>query len=51
MELFWQILYYSFTALYVYTALVVLTAILLENRNPVKTLGWIMVMILFPIVG
>jgi cardiolipin synthase len=51
MELFWQIVYYAFTALYVYTALVVLTAILLENRNPVKTLGWIMIMILLPIVG
>ena len=51
MELFWQIVYYAFTALYVYAALVVLTAILLENRNPVKTLGWIMIMILFPIVG
>ena len=51
MALFWQILYYSFTALYVYAALVVLTVILLENRNPVKTLGWIMIMILFPIVG
>ena len=51
MGLFWQILYYAFTALYVYAALVVLTAILLENRNPVKTLGWIMIMILFPIVG
>jgi cardiolipin synthase len=51
MELFWQIVYYAFTALYVYIALVVLTAILLENRNPVKTLGWIMIMILLPIVG
>ena len=29
----------------------VLTAILMENRNPVKTLGWIMIMILLPIVG
>ena len=28
-----------------------LTAILMENRNPVKTLGWIMIMILLPIVG
>ena len=51
MALFWQILYYAFTALYVYIALVVLTAILMENRNPVKTLGWIMIMILLPIVG
>ena len=51
MELFWQIVYYGFTALYVYIALVVLTAILMENRNPVKTLGWIMIMILLPIVG
>ncbi len=51
MELFWQIVYFGFTALYVYIALVVLTAILMENRNPVKTLGWIMIMILLPIVG
>ena len=51
MELFWQILYYAFTALYVYIAIVVLTAIVSENRNPVKTLGWIMIMILLPVVG
>ncbi len=51
MELFWQIFYHAFTALYVYIALVVLTVILMENRNPVKTLGWIMIMILLPIVG
>ena len=51
MALFWQILYYAFTALYVYIAIVVLTAIVLENRNPVKTLGWIMIMILLPVVG
>ena len=51
MELFWQILYYAFTALYVYIEIVVLTAIVSENRNPVKTLGWIMIMILLPVVG
>lgn len=51
MELFWQIVYYAFSALYIYAILVVLTIILLENRNPVKTLGWIMIMVLFPIVG
>ena len=51
MNIFGEIIYYAFTALYIYTAIVVLTAILLENRNPVKTIGWIMIMILLPIVG
>ena len=51
METVSTIAYYIFTALYVYTAIVVISVILLENRNPVKTLSWIMIMVMLPIVG
>lgn len=51
MDLVWNIGYWIFTAIYVYTAIVVLATILMENRNPVKTLGWITIMLLLPIVG
>lgn len=51
MDIFLNILYYSFTAIYVYIAIVIIITILMENRNPVKSLAWIMIMILLPIVG
>lgn len=51
MELFWNITYWTITILYSYIALVVLVTIILENRNPVKTLAWVTIMILLPVVG
>lgn len=51
MDLVYTICYYTFTVLYIYAAVVVVVMILLENRSPVKTLSWIMIMIMFPIVG
>lgn len=51
MELFWNIVYWVFMALYVYTIIVVLITILIENRNPVKTLAWVTIMVLLPVVG
>ena len=51
MELFWNILGWIVTIMYSYTALVIIITILLENRNPVKTLAWVSVMILLPVVG
>ncbi len=32
-------------------AVVVIVMILLENRNPIKTLSWIMIMIILPVLG
>ncbi len=51
MDFAFTVLYYIFMALYIYTALVIITVIMLENRNPVKTLAWILLMIALPVVG
>ena len=51
MDIFLNILYYSFTAIYAYIAIIIIITILMENRNPVKSLAWIMIMLLLPIVG
>lgn len=51
MELFWNISYWALTLLYTYIAVVVVITIILENRNPVKTLAWVTIMVLLPIVG
>lgn len=51
MEIFWNIVYWVFMAIYVYAIMVVLLTILMENRNPVKTLAWVTIMVLLPVVG
>lgn len=43
--------YYSIVTLYMLTVLVILGVILSENRNPVKSLAWVTVLVLLPIVG
>ena len=39
MDIFLNILYYSFTAIYAYIAIIIIITILMENRNPVKSFG------------
>ena len=51
MQLFFDIMFYTFTGLYLYTSVMIIVIILLENRNPVKTLTWIMVLIMIPLLG
>ena len=51
MTLFLDIMFYIFTGLYLYTSAVVIMVVLLANRNPVKTLSWIMLLIMVPIFG
>lgn len=46
-----RVLAIIFIILYVYTILSSIAVILLENRNPVKSLSWILVLILLPGVG
>lgn len=46
-----QVLFIIFLALYVYIIVSSITVILLENRNPVKSLSWILVLILLPGLG
>lgn len=46
-----DILYYAFTLLYVILDIAVIVVIVLENRNPVRTLAWILLLLLFPLIG
>ena len=46
-----QILTYIFIALYSVTILGVVLVIITENRNPLKTLPWIIVLVFAPVVG
>lgn len=38
-------------ALYIITALGVIAVIITENRNPVKTVSWILILVFLPVVG
>ena len=40
-----------FQMLYIVTALGVIVLIVTENRNPVKTLSWVLVLLFFPLIG
>ena len=46
-----KVLAIIFIVLYAYTILSSITVILLENRNPVKSLSWILVLIMLPGIG
>lgn len=39
------------SVIYIYTLFSIISVILLENRNPVRSLAWMMVLILLPILG
>lgn len=44
-------LIYSVTGIYVLSVVVILGIILSENRNPVKSLAWVTVLVLLPVLG
>lgn len=44
-------IYNALTAIYVVTVVVILCVIVSENRNPVKSLAWVTVLVLLPVVG
>jgi len=46
-----DIIYNVLLALYVLTVLAVIVVVLSENRNPVKSMAWVLVLILLPVVG
>ena len=46
-----NIVYNVLMALYVLTVLAVIVVVLSENRNPVKSIAWVLVLILLPVVG
>lgn len=43
--------YYTFLCIYFATTVTIIGVILSENRNPVKSLAWVTVLFLLPIVG
>ena len=46
-----HIITYGTTIIYVATIIIIIYRILLENRTPVRTLAWLLVLILVPVVG
>ena len=46
-----QWLYWTVVVLYTLTALFIVGVIISENRNPLKSLAWITVLVLLPVVG
>jgi len=46
-----SILTIVFIVLYVYTLISTISVLLLENRNPVKSLSWVIVLLFVPVVG
>ena len=47
----WDIAYIIIFAVYVYTILTTIIFMLVENRNPVKSIAWILVLIFVPVLG
>lgn len=43
--------FYVFTALYAITTIACMTVVISENRNPVRSLAWVTVLLLLPVVG
>ncbi len=50
-EFFSNLSTYVFWALYIYITVSVIAVILLENRNPAKSLVWVLALVFLPIVG
>ena len=46
-----NVVYNILMVLYVLTVLAVIVVVLSENRNPVKSMAWVLVLVLLPIVG
>ena len=46
-----NLVYDILTVLYFLTVLAVIVVVLSENRNPVKSMAWMLVLVLLPVVG
>ena len=46
-----DLVYNILTVLYVLTVLAVVIVVLSENRNPVKSMAWVLVLVLLPVLG
>ena len=49
--MFWDIANIIFSVVYFYTILTTIIFLLTENRNPVKSIAWILVLVFLPVVG
>lgn len=47
----WDIAYIAYLVVYITTTITSIVVVLFENRNPVKTIAWILVLIFIPILG
>lgn len=48
---FTELTYWLFYALYVYAVVMTIIVLMLENRNPIKSIAWIITIISIPVVG
>jgi cardiolipin synthase len=46
-----NVVYNILTVLYVLSVLATVVVVLSENRNPVKSMAWVLVLLLLPVVG
>ena len=44
-------LHWMILAVYVVVIVATMTAVLMDNRQPVKTMAWLMVLVFLPVVG
>lgn len=49
--MFAEITYWLFNALYIYAVAMTIIVLMLENRNPIKSIAWIITIISLPVVG
>jgi cardiolipin synthase len=49
--MFWEIAYWVGYVIILFTTVGSVCMILLENRNPLKSIAWILVFLFLPIVG
>lgn len=49
--MFAEITYWLFNALYIYAVAMTIIVLMLENRNPIKSIAWIIAIIAIPVVG
>ena len=47
----WHYISYPFNALYIFIIIFIIILIILENGSPLKTISWILILVLLPIVG
>ena len=51
MDLFWNSIYGIITVLYILYSISTVVVVVLENRSPVRTVAWVLVLLLIPVFG